>query len=440
MAPVMELSMVLPVEDRKRGLEALRASGKVEGKTRLYYKGRSEPFPTYLIDLDLLVYNRHNGRIESEMLTWQFERDLGEREYNDEIHKRIDDFLWKSNVDRNRHTLADLETKKQQRPGIVSLDGVIIDGNRRAMLLNRIRPRPLFEAVILPDAYYEDEKAIVRLETEFQIGEDSKLDYGPLEKYLKVKRLSNWYELDEIAVMMALGGEGEVNKLNEIMELMDDYLEHIDCPGLYTMLNEDNGSSKEGMFVDLYHDLKRLKAGRAVIPWSVGKMDQLDLKTVQFDFIRLGSGVLDGKDYREISHNAKGSESFFAKQNIWKQFLGRHKAGVEPIDSDVGTLEDYMSRHPHHPTRIDAARARENNWKAGVKGPLKGAFNQAHNELEAEVDKDEPRKLLERALAQLDRIDLRGSALIKDKGNEGLVKRLSSMAWEMKRRFDRPGV
>jgi hypothetical protein len=59
------------------------------------------------------------------------------------------------------------------------------------MLLRRIGGASKYiEAVILPDEYHEDEKAIVRLETEYQIGEDAKLDYGPLEKYLKVKRLT----------------------------------------------------------------------------------------------------------------------------------------------------------------------------------------------------------------------------------------------------------
>jgi hypothetical protein len=56
---------------------------------------------------------------------------------------------------------------------------MVIDGNRRAMLLRRLTPNQYFEGVILPDAYYENEKEkeIVRLETEYQIGEDSKLDY-----------------------------------------------------------------------------------------------------------------------------------------------------------------------------------------------------------------------------------------------------------------------
>ena len=429
--------MVLPVDVRVQKLQALRDSGKAVGKTKLFYKGHPETFDVYQVDLDHLVFNRHNGRIESEMLTWQLEHDLGEKEYTEEVHRRIADFLWKTNIERNKHTLEDLRVKQQQRPGIISLDGVLIDGNRRAMLLGKIKPTRTFEAVILPDTYYSDEKAIVRLETEFQIGEDSKLDYGPLEKYLKVKRLRAWYEVEEIAEMMAVG-DGEVRKLEAIMKLMDDYLEHIDCAGLYTMLKESDGSSKEGMFVDLYLDLKRLDSGNSVIPWVVGKMDKLALRTVQFDYIRLGSGVLDGKDYRAISHNAKGQESFFAKGSIWKTFLARHKGGVTSGEEAVGTLQEFLVDNPDFPSRSEAAIARESKWREAVKGPMEGNFNRAHDDLEAEIDKDEPRKLLERALAQLSRVDYCSDSFVKEEGNERIVKDINTLVYEMKRRFDRP--
>ena len=430
--------MVLPVDVRIEQLKTLRESGKANQRMNLFYKGKPETFDVFKIDLDFLVFNRHNGRIESEMQTWQLENDIGERDYSPEIHKRISEFLWRSNVQRNRHTLEDLKVKQQLRPGIVSLDGVIIDGNRRAMLLGKIKPQRPFEAVILPDDYYSDEKAIVRLETEFQIGEDSKLDYGPLEKYLKVKRLKVWYECEEIAQMMAIS-EGKVREYLTIMNLMDDYLEHIDCAGLYTMLKNNDGSSKEGMFVDLYRDLKRIEGGNTSIPWSVKKMDRLELKTVHFDYIRLGSGVFDGKDYREISFNARSSESFFAKKDIWNTFKQRHKAAVQPGDDEVTTLQGFLEASDH-PTRSDAALAREERWKDVVKGPMIGAFNQAHNELEAELDRDEPRKLLERALAQLARVDYMGEAFLADNGNEQLVKELNSLTYEMKKRFDRRAV
>jgi hypothetical protein len=435
--------MVLPASERAiklRGL--LNDQAKIVGSQKLFYKGTTQAFNVYQIDLDWLVYNRHNGRIESEMLTWEFDHDIGDQDYTEEVHDRIDRFLWDTNVERNRHTLRDIETKQQQRPGIVSLDGVIIDGNRRAMLLGKIKPTRAFEAVILPDEYHENEKEIVRLETEYQIGEDSKLDYGPLEKYLKVKRLKDTlgYQESEIAEMMS-EGEGEVKRLLAIMALMDDYLEHVGTPNLYKLLKEKDGSTKEGMFVDLYQDLKRLAQGGTTIPWPVGSLDILELKTIQFDHIRYGnSGDLfeGGKNYRQISHDGRGEQSFFASEEIWKKFSATHHDRINPVRQEVGTLDEYVYSHPDFESRLEAAEAREDEWKSKAAGPLKNNFYQSSIQLGAQKDATEPKKLLERALAALSRVDVTGSALVGDTSNEGLVREISSIAWEMKKRFDRP--
>ena len=254
--------LILARDVRRRKLEQLSTGkDKAISQHKLYYRDRSEIYPVYLIDLDLLIYNRHNGRLETEMLTWQYEHAVDDSLYDDDLHKVIERFLWEDNQGRNERTLKDLERKGQQRPGIVTLDGVIIDGNRRAMLLRKLAKRkkesPYFEAVILPDAYDENEKEIVRLETQYQMGEDAILDYGPLAKYLRAKRLSvaHGIDNDEIAQLMGMK-ESEVKKLIGVMKLMDEYLEHIGCPGLYKML-KDSGGTKEGMFVDLYGDLTR---------------------------------------------------------------------------------------------------------------------------------------------------------------------------------------
>ena len=53
--------------------------------------------------------------------------------------KKIEEFLWDSKKDRNNTTLSSIATEGQKIHGIVTIDGKIIDGNRRAMLLNKIR-------------------------------------------------------------------------------------------------------------------------------------------------------------------------------------------------------------------------------------------------------------------------------------------------------------
>ena len=110
--------MVLARDVRQQKLAQLRKNHSTAvSKSRLYYKGVSEVHPVYRIDLDLLVYNRHNGRLESEMLTWQQEHAVGDAEYDDELHVLIESFLWATNSSRNKQTLQDLEQKGQQRQG-----------------------------------------------------------------------------------------------------------------------------------------------------------------------------------------------------------------------------------------------------------------------------------------------------------------------------------
>ncbi len=437
--------MVLARDVRKHELTKLRKNqDKAVSKNKLYYKGASEFHPVHRINLDLLIYNRHNGRLESEMLTWQHVHAVADHEYNDELHNLIGSFLWDTNRSRNKRTLQDLERKGQQRPGIVTLDGVIIDGNRRAMLLQRLEKeeneKQYFEAVILPDAYDENEEEIVRLETQYQMGEDAILDYGPLEKYLHVKRLKEALGIDvpEIAQLMG-SSEGEVKKLVGIMSLMDEYLDHIGCPGLYNMLKEEGSGTKEGMFVDLYSDLTRLVGGNARIQWAFEPdIDLLELKAIQFDYIRFGSDFTGtNKTYRAISHEGSGQKSFFAHENIWRPFAEKHRKEVDPVTSEMGSLKEYADKNPDSKTLIDAAKARDDQWKNSVSPAVKENFGISEDGLEGIVENLEPPRLLRRALNSLKKIDAANPGLLADPACRDMIKEISRLTFAMKKKIER---
>ena len=72
---------------------------------------------------------------------------------------------------------------------MITTDGVIIDGNRRTMLLNRIAKFDYLKTIVLPVSSTDDPLEIERLETSFQMGSDEKLSYNPIEKYIKSKTL-----------------------------------------------------------------------------------------------------------------------------------------------------------------------------------------------------------------------------------------------------------
>ncbi|HUE90712.1 hypothetical protein [Pseudomonas sp.] len=376
------------------------------------------------------------------MLTWEQEHSITPDHYDDKLHNLIGEFLWTSSRSRNKQTLLDLEEKQQQRPGIVSLDGVIIDGNRRAMLLRRLASqknlgKQYFDAIILPDAYDENQREIVRLETQYQLGEDSKVEYGPLQKYLHARRLHNDLGISTEEIDKLMGQQsGNAAKLLEIMDLMDDYLEHIGCHRLYTMLKDSDGT-KEGMFVDLYYDLKRLKNGGAKVPWAFdAEVDCLALKMIQFDFIRLGEFSDAKKVYREISHQSKGN-NFFSHQEIWSAFSEAHERDIDPITAETPALEEFVIQNPDYEGKIEAARARENTWKAKAQGPMKGNFKKNSHSLEIKATELQPKEYLERAKALLEKIDIDGIALVADLSNGQLVMDINRLSYQMKKKFEK---
>jgi hypothetical protein len=424
---------VLPRNVRLERLRALRNDpDKRVGSQKLFYKDSSSQLPIHQVDLDWLIYNEHNGRLESEMLTWKREHSVGDGVDDSELNSLIETFLWNVNVSKNKQTMEDLQHKGQQRPAIVTLDGVIIDGNRRAMLLRRLNQQWI-EAIILPDAYAENEKEIVKLETQYQIGEDSKLDYGAVEKYLHVKRLKGLDISDtDIADLMSETKE-EIKRLFRIMELMDEYLEHTDSAGLYKMLRTSDGT-KEGMFVDLYQDLKRFQGGTTKLGWVPEDIDFDDLKTVQFDYIRFGGDFSDtGKRYRDISHNGSGEKSFFAHDDIWKHFSEEHHQKVDPITEAIPSLDQYMSDHPELASRVDAALARDREWRRMVGPEMKRIFGQRQDDLQGKVETIEPKRLLSMAASALAKIPLDNTTFLSDPANIDLINQINNITYEMRK-------
>lgn len=430
--------MVVSAAVRKEKLSELQNS-QPEGTQKLFYKGRAQTFPVHRISLDWLIFNEHNGRIEAEMITWLQEHQGGTA-YTEEKHERIKKLLWDLNVARNEATLADLKKKQQQRPGIVSLDGVIIDGNRRAMLLGRIgaeahQPQYL-EAIILPDAYADNESEIVRLETQYQLGEDAKVEYGPIQKYLHARRLHVDLGIDVEEIDSLMGRDkGYAARLLGIMELMDSYLEHIGCPRLYTMLKDSDGT-KEGMFVDLYADLKRVASKNPKVDWVQEEIDQIRLQTIQFDYIRLGEFADAKKSYRAISHQGS-RKNFYCHEEIWNEFAQEHGKVIDPITATMDDLETYIAKNTHHESKTDAANAREHEWREIVDSAMKRNFGTTEEKLRYRVEEFRPRQLLERAKLALDQIDVDDDSLFADPVNEKLVRELNQLTYEMKKRFEK---
>jgi hypothetical protein len=294
----------------------------------------------------------------------------------------------------------------QQRYGIVTADGKIIDGNRRASLLNRIwrdntiaanikQHTQFFEAIMLPiDA---DRKEILRLETTYQMGEDAKVDYGPIEKYLKVGDLANeGFSNNEIANFMG-AKPADVKMYLDVLKLMDEYLDAYCYTGMYTVLE------REDSFQKLDSALRGYAGGGVSKMWGYdAEADVSDLKSIAFDYIRLG---LDQQDFRDIIRKPSKNNadaSFFSNEKIWRQFTESHFETVEGIKEK--SVDDIIRENPSADVgRL--LRARDNTWQEEIGEKLNENFQGSRDKLNNKQQAAQPIKLLQKALEAISAVD-----------------------------------
>src|SRR5690606_15497015 len=142
------------------------------------------------------------------------------------------------------------------------------------------------------------------------------------------------------------------------------------------------------------------------------------------------------KVYREISHQSKGN-NFFSHEEIWSTFTQAHERHVDPITAETPSLKEFITQNPDFEGKIDAARARENDWKEKVQGLMKGNFNKHRHALEIKATELQPTEYLERARALLEKIDIDGAALVAEPSNGQLVMDINRLSYQMKKRFEK---
>ena len=405
-------------DDRVTALENLQKNGVPYKKDEIIYKDAKRMMDVYEIPLEALIYNKYNGRILS--MVKSFERQF--RVINPELPADkiiIEDFLWESKIDRNKTTMADLNKWGQKRIGIVTKDGIIIDGNRRARLLNKLGKR-YFQAVILDDTLEDNPREIMRLETSYQMGEDEKLDYNPIEKYLKCKDLRDLgFSNSDVGNMMA-EKESRIAEWINIMELMDSYLNDLGYNGIYTRLDK-----REGQFVDLNKYLKKYENGTGLVDWNYKKSDIADLKAICFDYIR---AKYEGKEFRAVGLPSK-EDSFFCKKDVWEKFRDEHFRNIDPINDEELTIEELKKKNPEGDLSV-ILKVRDEDWTSKSVGPMKGNLNKSQLRLEDLKESNAPTKLLTRAINTLYSINTDIEAFYKDENVLKLVKEISSTAWD----------
>ena len=386
---------------------------------RIRYCGDVKTFIEYEIPMDLIIYNVENGRIASLVKSYEREHSSLNPE-KEEDAKQIAQFLYDSNDIANKKTKRDIVANGQLETGIITCDGVLVDGNRRVSLMRQIlsdssftpseRARcEKFRAIVLPED--ADKKEILRLETTFQMGVDEKVGYNAIEKYLHAQDLADQgFSTADISEFMNLDGANEVTKLLEIKRLIDEYLEYFGLDGLYTRLPK----GFEDDLQKLNTAIRKIKNGSiSWIPTTRLTEVENDLKCISFDYIRLNAKSPDGFEFRSIASTSNAN--FLENEDIWNQFVQSWQDATNDITETP--IEVVLSEATTTNESSRLLEARDNEWRTNVKDNLMEAFNDAQTTLNNKKEKEKPGVLFKRALNALQQIDLDSLGAAVDKSD-----------------------
>lgn len=349
---------------------------------------KGDKFDVYRIPLDLLVPNILNDRI-----TWRI------REYEAESNRKLSvdsevdvDFIYSTILEEhkaeNEKTKADLARNGQQVDGVITNEGIIIDGNRRATLLRElfkgeaskynksVEDFRYFNAIVLPGSI--DEKEIMALETMIQIGSDEKVGYNRICLYIKVDNLlSAGYNHDQIKEYMGLKLSGEVDSMKETFKLMTDYLEAIGKPNHFSLLD-----GLEDQFLNTKTIFKKMDNGTYDAQWDYKPSDVAEFKMICYDYMR---AKFEGKKYRDVLVGKPNkTDGVFIEKTVWDKFLQRHNDILDSNDPET-----------------------EADWKLlGKKGgKLEQNLNGAVKELSSVLNDKDVAKLISDLKVKVDRIE-----------------------------------
>jgi hypothetical protein len=369
--------------------------------------------------MDLIIYNVENGRIASLVKSYEKEHSTLDPEKPEDA-QIIAQFLYDSNDVANKKTKKNIVANGQLETGIITSDGVLVDGNRRVSLMRQIleddsfsaaeRARcEKFRAIVLPEN--AEKKEILRLETTFQMGADEKVGYNAIEKYLHARDLQDQgFSTKDISEFMNLDGENEVIRLIDVMTLIDEYLEYFELDGLYTRLPK----GFEDDLLKLNTAIRKIKNGNVSwIPTNRLTEVENDLKCISFDYIRLNAKSQDGFEFRSIASTANAN--FLASQDIWDQFVKDWQRATETTEETP--VEEVLSQASSTKESSRLLEARDNKWRDEVKDGLMTAFNDAQITINNKKEKEKPAILCKRALNALQQIDIETISSATDKSD-----------------------
>ena len=165
---------------RGRVLDAFEKTHKKQVSTyyRVEIAGIIKEYPVYKYPIKELYYNIDNGRMRIERNEWEENEGRVLDQYEDGPISK--DILLGLDKAKTKELKGDIRKKGQIEPGVITFDGVVINGNRRMAVIEELHEEDssgkwtFLEAVRLPEDISEEN--VWKIEVNLQLSMDKILD------------------------------------------------------------------------------------------------------------------------------------------------------------------------------------------------------------------------------------------------------------------------
>ena len=380
----------------------------------LFYNNQMQDMPVYDIPTSYLKLNPVNTRILSKRLELESQN---QSHLDDlEMQEKIGSWIWESDINKNKKTLEDILTKSQEKPAVITRDGLVVSGNRRLTIIRRINSEKgssiKLKCIVLKVTYSDSKQSeidIRRLEYSLQTGEDEKVNYDPIEKHLSAHNYVEKYidkgliKREQAAKDLNFDSVGEFNKSAGIGKLMNQYLEHHDYEKKYSRLY-----GKTELLEKLYTTYNAYKSSNR--SWDASEADIEDFKLIGFDFIRyvynsdkdVSKEWSDARAIRDLYFtNSRTKNTVFSNRSVFESLREEHEELADLIEQKDKPLEEIQQEFN---LSEEAAAEKKDKIFANdvdISNKIRGMLGKASNAISDRQKSREPEKYLMEAYDKL---------------------------------------
>ncbi len=385
----------------------------------------------YKVPLDLLRFRKDNGRIASDVMTYEKNKGIL-NETTDFGQLELKKFLTKKDPDPTKELTNSIIKEGQEDAAIITADGFLINGNRRKMVLEFLQEKhkgdvryKYMKVIILPGLDDSEptptNEEIEQIENRYQFQRTGKAEYYNFDMALAVKRkLELGMDLEEILLddpnYEGLSGKALTKKIQEFKEeyieplkCVDKYLEYLKRPGHYNTISEGRGDS-EGRwqaFLDYYKLYKKIRNDKERIRLGIQDGDEGKIENIAFKIIR--KRVLPGVD-KKAHQIMRDLPKLLVNTNAKKELFRLVKIDYELTHDEI-TDEDGKEIDEKTKDTIWG-----NKYASDVIWPVKKAFDI----LDQKKEQDTPIELLNQALEKLNHPNMDVNSIDLDRVDEAM--------------------